>query len=141
MIPHGKNKTVHLVVGPPGSGKSWVCRQLPHVCHLDTDKIPRCELEARLIDATHQRLPIVMDLTIKVSTTLKKYQELTWILYVIVEDRSVVVERLLSRGGKVTQTLDNRIRRMQSFVKRAKAHGTSRFILEEIKRDTIYPAA
>lgn len=126
----GPNKTVHLVIGPPGAGKSWVCRQLGGVYLIDSDWVKRSDLSRVIVSATWQLLPVVMDLTFRVSTTIKTLPGVDFKVYAIVEEREIVAARLVGRGGKVTPTLDSRIKRVASLAKRYGAFtGTSSQVL------------
>lgn len=130
----GQNRTVYLVAGPPGVGKSWVCSQLEdHAFHVDTDKIRPRARRGALVSATHQHLPILMDVTVGVSTTLRLYPDLRFNLFIILEQQDVNEQRVLARGGVITPTIRNRINRLKRMAPRAEFVGTSSEVLAELK--------
>lgn len=118
--------TLIIVTGAPGAGKSWVAKQLDTTKWniVDSDIVPKKQLLARC-EAT---LPTILFLTIGVSTLMKndKWQ---YELVVIDEKLDVLKERVTSRGGVVTGTIEKRYSRTQFFKKKAKKCGTSDEIL------------
>lgn len=102
-------KTVYLVCGISGSGKSWVCNQLKHMIHYvswDKDNWVEPTREIEL----HDRV-------IKISTTIKRWRAtgIQVIPVFVMGDFLTVKQQLLSRGGKLTPSIYSRWKRMKSL--------------------------
>lgn len=114
-----------LIAGCPASGKSWVCNQLKdRLNYISYDGTNKYYHTYELLKNNSK--PLLYDPTIKISTFTKRCGHLFNIrLIVIVEDESVIEDRMLSRGGKVTDTIKKRIKRMSNLSKKCEYSGTS----------------
>jgi hypothetical protein len=122
---------ITIVTGAPGAGKSWVASQLnPSKWNIvDSDIVPKKELLKRCLDTTKLS---VLFLTIGVSTFMKDHR-FHYDLIVIEEDLETLKNRVISRGGKVTDTIERRARRMRTLKGKAKFSGTSDQVAHYLK--------
>lgn len=123
-------QALFLIIGCPASGKSWVCNQLKDkLNYVSYDNINKNYHIYELLKNNSK--PLLYDPTIKVSTFIKRYSHLFNVrLIVITEDKDVIAERMLNRGGKITNTLDRRIKRMSDLSKHCEFNGTSNEVLD-----------
>jgi len=122
-----------LVAGCIASGKSWVCDQLTDMNYISYDKVNKHNHVYELLKNNTKIL--LYDPTIKVSTFTKRYGHLFNIrLIVIVEDEIVINQRMISRGGKVTDTIKRRIKRMINLSKKCEFSGTSLEVFEYLRK-------
>lgn len=119
-------KELTIVTGAPASGKSWVASKIVNFNVIDSDIVSKRELVA----LCEQAVKPLLTLTIGVSTFIKNNPQFNVKLVVIVENEDVVSHRMLLRGGKLTNTIQRRIKRMCSLAKRAVFSGTSEEVLE-----------
>jgi hypothetical protein len=124
---------VFLIAGCPASGKSWVCNQLlDKFNYVSYDNVNKNYHVYELLKNNHT--PLLYDPTIKISTFTKRYGHLFNIrLVVIVEDEGTINQRILSRGGKLTETIKRRIKRMSQLSNNCEFNGTSTEVLEYLK--------
>ena len=96
---------IRLITGPSGSGKSWVCKHLKDVYHVDFDRVVRSveKLKDVFDNVQAQKLPVVADLTKLVSTMMNRNPQFEWKLYVVDETLDVIKDRLVSRGGNYNE--------------------------------------
>jgi len=123
-----------LIAGCPGSGKSWVCDQLTSKFHyISYDGVNKNYHVYELLKNNSKQL--LHDPTIKVSTFIKTYGHLFNIrLIVIVEDENIINQRMIARGGKITDTIKRRIKRMLSLSEDCEFSGTSLEVLEYLNK-------
>jgi hypothetical protein len=119
---------VYLVAGVSGAGKSWVCEQLSHLAiYRPVDKVGH-------IDPT-QDIEI-HDRTVKVSTTIKKYEQMGIEVYpvFVMGDFLQVKQQLVNRGGKVTKNIYKRWKRMERLAEKySKFTGSSQEVLKHLR--------
>lgn len=122
-----------LIAGCPASGKSWVCNQLTDKFnYVSYDKVNKNYHVYELLKNNSK--PLLYDPTIKISTFTKRYRHLFNVrLIVIVEPEEVIKQRMLSRGGQITDTIKRRIKRMCNLSKDCEFSGTSNEVLEYLK--------
>lgn len=111
---------VYLVSGVSGSGKSWVCEQLLNkFTYVSYDREQRRDhLDLLKADTGSPKL---YDPSIKISTFIRRYSHLFDIRPVfIIEDESVIRDRLEARGGVFT---DYAPRRIKVIASRAAKYG------------------
>lgn len=125
---------LYIVAGCPASGKSWVCEQLmDKFSYVSYDNVNKNYHVYELLKNNSK--PLLYDPTIKVSTFTKRYGHLFNIrLIVIVEDKTTIDQRMTARGGKVTNTIERRIKRMNNLSKKCEFSGTSSEVLEYLKK-------
>jgi hypothetical protein len=123
-----------IIAGCPASGKSWACEQLKDKFnYVPYDGINK-DLHIYELLKNNDK-PLLFDPTIKVSTFIKRIGHLFNIrLIVIIESEGVINSRMISRGGKITDTIKRRIKRMNNLVKKAEFSGTSDQVLEYLKK-------
>lgn len=123
-----------LVAGCPASGKSWVCKQIKDNCnYVSYDGVNKNYHIYELLKGNNK--PLLYDPTIKVSTFTKRYGHLFNIrLVVINEDEKTINERMVNRGGVITETIKKRISKMNNLSKKCEFSGTSSEVLEYIKK-------
>jgi hypothetical protein len=97
----GQNRTVYLVVGLSGAGKSFVCSQVaPYSYRIKFDRLRGTDKRRlALVQASQQARPIVADITKLVSTTITHNPEFTFKVIFVNEDLGVIRDRLEKRGG------------------------------------------
>lgn len=122
-----------LVAGCPASGKSWVCNQLKDKFnYVSYDEVNRNLHVYELLKNNSKQL--LFDPTIKISTFTKDIGHLFNIrLIVIKEDESIINNRMISRGGEVTETIKKRIKRMNDLSKKCEFSGTSLEVFNYLK--------
>lgn len=120
---------LYLLTGSPGAGKSHILKNLANTAYdcIDTDKV-------RLVDAiklAKNASNPIMTLTMGVSTFLSRNSDQFNItLLVIQEPLETLQRRIQDRGGIAkTDTLERRIKRMDSFAQQATMSGTSEQVL------------
>lgn len=102
-------KTVYLLCGVAGSGKSWVANKLAHLIpYISSDKDGKLEPTKSL--ELHDR-------TVHISTTIKRWREQNIDVYpiFIMGDFIQVKAQIKNRGGKITKNLYSRWNRMKSL--------------------------
>lgn len=126
-------KTVYLVTGASGSGKSWVCSQL-------TDKFDYVEHDATKRDAVRaailssHRSHVMYDPTVGVSTFIKRNSDVFDIKLVVIKELEEVIRaRIQGRGGVFTPHILKRMSRMSSLSSNAAFAGTSDEVLNFLK--------
>jgi 5-methylcytosine-specific restriction endonuclease McrA len=122
-------KELTILTGAPASGKSWVVRQLSTYDVIDSDVVGKKDLVSKC-EAVSKPL---LALTVGVSTFIKNNPQFSIKLIVIQETQQTVEQRMLERGGKITPTIERRIKRMLSLSKQAVFTGTSQEVLEYLK--------
>lgn len=123
---------IFLIAGCPAAGKSWVCNQLQQFNYVSYDNVNKNYHIYELLKNNNKQL--LYDPTIKISTFTKRYSHLFNIrLIVIIEDEQIINQRILDRGGKLTDTIKKRIKRMEFLSKECEFSGTSSEVLEYLK--------
>lgn len=122
-----------LIAGCPASGKTWICEQLTDkFSYISYDNINSNYHVYELLKNNSR--PLLFDPTVKVSTFIKRYGHLFNIkLIVIVEDETTINQRIVDRGGTITDTIKNRIKRMSNLSKKSEFSGTSTEVLDYLK--------
>lgn len=117
-------QTIHLLIGAPGAGKSWVANQLLdkyEYISYDNDK----KNYLNLFRASSNK-PKLYDPTFKVSTIIRAHaDEFNFIVVCISESDDTLKSRIEKRGGKWTDTISKRNIQMR---KRYNKYGTNGFI-------------
>lgn len=121
---------LYLVAGVPASGKSWVCNQLKDKFnYVSYDGLNKDFHIYELLKNNDKQL--LFDPTIKISTFTKRISHLFNIkLVIIVESEDVLNQRIIDRGGKITNTIKRRMKRMADLSKRCEFSGTSDEVLK-----------
>jgi hypothetical protein len=119
-------KELTILTGAPASGKSWVVNQLSNYDVVDSDIHPKKDL-VKLCEAVSKP---ILTLTVGVSTFMKRNPQFSFKLVVIQETQQAIEQRMLSRGGKITSTIERRIKRMLSLSKQAIFSGTAKEALD-----------
>ena len=121
---------ITIVTGAPGAGKSWVASRLDSNKWniIDSDTTPKKQLLTKCTSS----LPTVLFLTIGISTFMKN-DSFHYDLIVIDESINILKSRIITRGGKITSTIEKRYKRMQSLKHRAKFSGSSQEVLNYLK--------
>lgn len=124
-------KDVILLCGAPASGKSWVGKQLTKYSYISHDDTSSKNLIYSMLNADK---PIVYDPTIGISTFMKNTSHyFNFKLIVIEEDIDVIKNRMLSRDGKITPTIEKRCKRMRQLSNKAIFSGTSEEVLKYLQ--------
>jgi hypothetical protein len=123
-----KMKQIYLLTGAPASGKSWVLKSLPvTLTPIDSDIISKSKLVEEIDKCNN--IPVVA-LTIGVSTFIKNNPQFEIKLIVIQEEYTILQQRMVDRGGKITPTIEKRVKRMKQLAVKAVFAGTSVEVLE-----------
>ena len=124
---------LYLIAGAPASGKSWICNQLKHKYnYISFDGVNKNYHIYELL--INNDKPLLYDPTFKVSTFIKRYGHLFKIHKIIIrESQSTIEKRMLKRDGKITNTIQKRIKRMETLSKDAEFIGTSHEVLDYLK--------
>lgn len=127
---------VYFLCGASGSGKSWVANQL-----LDKYEYISYDGNSKkdhiILLSTLSPKPKLYDPTFKISTLIKRHSDIFDIKPVFIyEDLEILKQRLLSRGGEVTSTLEKRNDTMKKrHAKYGGFIGTSAEVLEFLKNE------
>lgn len=127
---------IYLIVGVPGSGKTWVCKQLSDVFdYIPQDKYIGKKLAYHLAIKSAKRT-VVTDVPFGEAARKLELEKLGFevIPIFIIEQRSVVASRYRARERKAldpsslarASTLVNRARQWRAF------HGTSKQVLDHL---------
>jgi transposase-like protein len=130
------NIVVYFVVGASGAGKSWVCEQLTDMAnYVNYDKGDRMAHSSSILDAwIKNNRPCLFDPTTNVITYFNSFSTLFTVKLIVIDELyDVVSNRLLGRGGQVTNSLKKRVKRMNSLSKKAEFSGTSDEVLQYLK--------
>lgn len=135
-------QTIYLVVGTPGSGKTWVCEQLTdkfaYLAHdefIDAGTDAYVKAAARLAD--YANTPVLIETPFSVS---KIFEPLTKMGYqvtpvFIIESPAVTTKRYEDREKKPIPS--GHLSRINTYITRAKEHkafmGTSQAVLDYLK--------
>ena len=135
---------IYLVVGVPGSGKSWVCEQLKDdytYVHHDGFiylKQPGAYVQEVLkVAGNYPKKPLLIEAPFSVSETVKPLEAHGYrvIPVYIIEDPQVVSARYMKREGRFIPP--GHLTRMQTYKLRAEAqkafHGTSTEVYNHLK--------
>jgi predicted ABC-type ATPase len=131
-------KTVYLVVGVPGSGKSWVCNQLKdQFDYVPHDLYPKGYIEAIQEYSKIALKPLLIETPFSVSKIVEpltaKGFEVTPVF--IIETVDVTSERYLKREGKPIP--QGHLTRIATYIQRAidlnAVWGTSEEVLTYLK--------
>jgi hypothetical protein len=122
---------IYLISGVCASGKSWVCNQLTNCIYVSFDGNPKKNHLTLLEEASKLSLPIVYDPTFKISTFIRRHNDLYDIRPVlIIESKLVLMARIAQRGGTWTPSLDKRIIQIEKrAIKYGIFSGTSNEVL------------
>lgn len=134
-------QTIYLLVGAPGSGKSWVADQVKHkFIYLPHDKHPDNYLEHIKLNVSltyFSGADLLIETPFSVSEYTKPLTELgaKVVPVFILETPEVTAKRYLEREGKPIPK--GHLTRIQTYTKRAKElkafSGTSLEVLEHLK--------
>lgn len=91
---------LYLVCGLSGSGKTWICNQLlNNFEYLASDSSSKKNHLTKLLELSKNGKPLLYDLSVSISTFIKKNTETFDIQPVfIIETKDVILERLKQRG-------------------------------------------
>ena len=113
------DKKIFFLCGQSGAGKTYVANQLKdkfEVIHYDSC---RSNLIETINIASKSTKPILLDIPNLISTYYKELFGLYQIeMLFIIEDVSTIKNRILSRGGKITHSIEKRYKRMKSLYKK-----------------------
>lgn len=133
-------KTIILVAGVSGAGKSWVCNQVKDsVSYILYDKTDKRNVRAIMWNDKADL--ILYDPTTHVSSFITRNQDIFDIkLLVIQEDEATIKARLQGRGGQITDSVKRRIKRMKTLAKRSLFTGTSSEVLSFLQNEILLNA-
>jgi len=130
-------KTIYMLCGASGSGKSWVAKQLlDKFQYVSFDDTPKKD-HLNLLHACNTDKPILYDPTIKISTFIKRHSsEFNIIPVFIIESEDVIKERIAKRGGKWTEHIPKRMKVMEARnIKYGVFSGTAVEVLDWLKNN------
>jgi hypothetical protein len=137
------SKTIYMVVGSPGSGKTWVCDQLKdkfQLIHHDGYihlKAPGSYVKAILEEAPKATKPVLIEAPFSISQTKEPLEAAGYkvIPVFIVEEDSVHRKRYAERERK--NIPQGHLTRTQTYLQRAKEgkhfFGTSEQVLKHLQ--------
>lgn len=110
-----RTKTVYLLCGAAGVGKSWVANQLLDKFHYVSFDGVRKKDHIDTIRAQPEDKPTLFDPNIKISTIIRRHaEEFNIIPVFILETEEVVKERIAKRGGEWTEYIPKRMKVMEA---------------------------
>lgn len=122
-------KSIILLAGQSGSGKTWVADQLDNCVSLDQS------LNKSMKEIIEKDNPVVT-ITVAISTFIKRMSKFFDISLVLIdEDLDIIKNRIIKRGGSLTSSLYKRKARIQSLIRNynPKFVGTSDQVLKYLK--------
>ena len=124
---------LYLVAGVSASGKSWVSGQLQDKFnYVSYDHTPRYHHLYELL--MHNDKPLLFDMSIGVSTFVKRCSHLFNIhLILIQESTEVIGARLLGRDDCMTHAVSRQVGQMKALIPRAEFVGTSLGVLRYLR--------
>jgi hypothetical protein len=147
------SRTLYLLVGAPGSGKTWVCSQLEdkfHVIHHDGFvhlKEPGSYIREILKEAPAAEKPVIIEAPFSVSQTVEPLENRGYkvVPIFIIEDERTHSRRYIDREKKDGRWSDSSMRHLVGHLTRTKTylqravdgghfHGTSGQVLEYMKK-------
>lgn len=127
---------LHIVCGPSGSGKSYVCDSLSDdIAYVSYDKTPKEEHMLRIVELANKGNNILYDPFRKPISIMNRYADsFSMHLYVIIEDEQTIVNRLSSRGGTPDLAhIRKAIGKAKRWSKHATFSGTSDEVLNYLR--------
>ncbi len=134
-------KTIYLIIGAPGSGKTWVCSQLknefsyiPHDNFLTSEEIYLDEL---MQEGLRSSKPVLAEIPFSISKFKEplEAQGFNVIPVFIIEEPDIVRSRYERREGKMIPK--GHLTRINTYRERARTYrafsGTSQEVLEHLK--------
>jgi hypothetical protein len=131
---------IYLVVGAPGSGKTWLCRQLKdkftYIPH-DENIIPKQHLDKTIAAASWSDKPILIDTPFSVTQIVEPLKRLGLKItpVFVIETPRLTRERYENREGKPIPK--GHLTRIETYKKRALElgafKGTSTQVLQHLK--------
>lgn len=134
-----QKQPIYLLVGCPGSGKTWVVNQVKEKfkCVLNDDYIGKPYVTHILKESVGATKPLLIEAPFSISQVKDPLEQsgLKVVPLVILEKNSVVADRYLKREAKHIPV--GHLTRMATYEKRAKENkwfsGTSAEVLEHLK--------
>lgn len=115
---HGRKQKLIFLCGQSGAGKTTIAGKVYekfNVVHYDRN---RKNLIEHLVTIPLDK-PILLDIPALISTYYKKLcNEYNIEMVFIIEPIEVIEERIIARGGKITNSINSRYKRMQSLSKK-----------------------
>jgi predicted kinase len=128
---------VHIIIGVPGSGKSWVCQHLPRglYTHVPHDDHNVEDYHKALIRASREsRLPVLAEAPFRSAILVEQLLKagIPSVEHYLIEPEHVVRERYEKREGKPipTQHLSN----LHRYAARARMPATAMQLLVRLKQ-------
>lgn len=129
-----------MLCGAPAAGKSWVVNKLQEMLkdkfiYISYDSIVKRKHMDLLIEPTN--LPKVYDPTFKISTIIRRHSDVLDIHPVFIhEELSILEQRMISRGGTLTETIGKRNGEiLKRHMKYGGFLGTSQEVLDHLLRE------
>ena len=108
-------KTIYIIAGVSGAGKSWVLDNLQlKIPMLKSDKIRKLKDLIEVINSQKEDI-IMVEKTTLISTLIKNLPDHDVRLLIVAGDFLTVKQQLINRGGKITSSLYKRWNRMSSL--------------------------
>jgi len=113
------NNTIYILAGPNGCGKTTLARKLDHkfnIIDYDLYTFNKC-IELALSNNNKPHLIVTPIQAKRMKKLLENQGAIVNIIY-LQETRETIVERIISREGKITDTIDRRIKRYETLKKK-----------------------
>lgn len=113
-----KERKFYMLGGQFGVGKTTLCKKIKDKFNIISyDNLRIKDLDTIIANNYYDDKPILIDIPTNISTTYNRYKDKYDIsLIILLEDASIVAERLRSRNGKIDmQKISNRRNRMVSL--------------------------
>lgn len=134
---------IYLVVGTPGSGKTWVCKQLEtkfaylsHDDFINQSSVDYTNAAARLAD--YSNVPILIETPFSVSKIVEPLMKRGFVVIpvFIIETEEVTSKRYEDREGR--PIIQGHLSRIATYINRAREmgafKGTSQEVLDYLKK-------
>jgi len=113
------NKKLFFLCGQSGVGKTYVANRLKDKFEVVNYDYCKKDLLSHIALAAESNKPILLDIPALISTYYKELFGLYEIeMLFILEDIDTVKERITSRGGKITDSIQKRYKRMRALYKK-----------------------
>ena len=114
-------KTIYMLCGQFGCGKTTVANKLlDKYTYIQMDKVKRNKVDDLIKSSCQIDKPILIDIPTMIITYYNKYKshDFNVVPVFIVENIEVIKERILSRDGTITDSIEKRNRRILNLSKK-----------------------
>jgi len=115
-----KEKVIYMLCGQFGSGKTTICSKLTDKFTIVESDKNKKDMDKIIRNNCYNDKPLLIDIPTMIITFYERYKNKGYkvIPIFIVEDISIIIDRIKSRNGKVTDSIYKRNKRILSLSKK-----------------------